>query len=260
MESASNATVPSVAKADMFTADYVDEYVAQLEAGGVIEPSTVRDYLKTARRIRQHFADIKLRDLDPFDIQTWEADLRRGGLSASVVGKAHRLLKSACKRAVELDILDRNPLDKVKPPRCEKKRPNALDRDGRAKVMELLSAMKPTSFVTAATISPYTGIRRGELCALRWRDIDLDNSMTYVQAAIGVGNNGTFEKATKTSSSTRSIPISQHLAQALKRRMALMQSERMKCGMPATEPEFAALYVLGSPDGQYLSPNVLTRD
>ena len=241
-------------------ADYVDQYIRQLQDGGVIEPSTVRDYLMTAKRLREHFADIKLRDLDPSDIQIWEADKRRMGASASVVGKCHQLLKSACKRAVELGDLDHNPLDKVKPPKREKKRPNALDREEREHLVSLLSDMEPTVLVVGAQIAMYTGLRRGELCALRWRDVDLDNAEIHVQSAIGLGDAGQYEKSTKTGSSTRTVPISSTLDSVLRQRKAFMQSERLKVGVSAHGADFNKLFVLGDVTGRYCSVTVLSRD
>jgi len=246
--------------ADMFTTDYVDQYIRQLQDGGIIEASTVRDYLMTAKRLREHFGSIKLCDLDPSDIQRWEADKRKSGSSASVVGKCHRLLKSACKRAVELGDLDHNPLDKVKPPKREKKRPNALDREGREHLTSILADMEPTVLVVGAQLSMYTGLRRGELCALRWRDIDLDNAEIHVQAAIGLGNEGTYEKTPKTGSSTRTVPISPTLDKVLRQRKTFMQSQCLKAGVSAYGADFSKLFVLGDITGRYCSVTVLSRD
>ena len=75
--------------------------------------------------------------------------------------------------AVRLDILTKNPVDPVKPPKRKHAAPNALDLDGRTAVLSALDATADTPTTVGARIALYTGLREGEVCGLRWADVDL---------------------------------------------------------------------------------------
>ena len=179
---------------------YVRSMVESLAQTGAIEGSTVRGYLGTLKFIERAFDKVPITDLNSDDVQSWEASLTRSGLSSSTVGKCHRLLKQACKRAVSAGIIERNPLDQVRPPkrRNQKRGINTLGRQGRARLVSVLDSLDPTPVVTAVRITLYTGLREGEICGLRWCDVDLDSGVLWVRVAIGTGVGGAYAKETKT--------------------------------------------------------------
>lgn len=102
--------------------------------------------------------------------------------------------------AVNMRVIDRNPVDPVKPPKRTKvkKGINALDTEGRARVLASLEDMELTPVTVAARVALYTGLREGEICALQWRDVDLEARTLWVRRAIGEGVGGCYEKDTKT--------------------------------------------------------------
>jgi integrase len=241
-------------------AEYVNDYIDRLADSEAIERTTVLDYRKTANKIAAGFKGVRLQDLKPDMVQRWEARLLKKGQAPSTVGKAHRLLKQAMKDAVNLDIIPKNPVDPVKPPKRKRPHPNALDLDGRTRLLTVLDAMQDTPVTMAARIALYTGMREGEVCGLRWADVDLETDGSgrptggtiSVCRSIGDGEKGTYLKQPKTGH-TRDVPIPAYLADALGRWRSVVRAEAMAGG--ATFP--GEIYVIGDVDGNWYLPHTL---
>jgi len=235
--------------------DYLTTFIDTLETGGVVEGSTVADYRATARRIAEAFDGMAVRDLTPEAVRAWEADMLGRGLSPTTVGKSHRLLKQAMKDAVGLGIIGRNPLDAVKPPKRKTPRPNALDLAGRTKVLDGLDSLGDTPTTMAARIALYTGMREGEICALRWSDVDLAGGTLTVGRSIGMRKGGTYVKETKTGR-VRDVPIPGDLAHALARWRSARTAEALAAGVAFP----GRLYVTGRVDGTYQGKDSLSHE
>lgn len=219
-----------------------------------IEPSTVRGYQTQCKHIREGFAGVALVDLTSTAVQEWESGLLAGGMAPVGVRKCHVLLKQCMEFAARDGYVRRDPCALVKPPKLPKKPPNALDAAGRNAVRALLVDGAPTPENTAALMALYTGMRRGEVCGLMWRDVDLDAGTIFVSRSIGVGTGGAYEKEPKTGGSRRTIAIPGDLKKALRRRRAAMEADAMRAGVPL-EP---TTYVIGEFTGGYLSPDTLS--
>lgn len=155
-------------------------------------------------------------DLSPSKVKNWMDGLTTRGLSSSTVLKAYRLLKQALDKAVGDGLIDSNPCKTVKPPRNIRKPPNALDARGRSRLLMLLGDMEPSPFRLAVYIALCTGMRRGEICALRWDDVDLERCEIHVGQSMGIARGGAYQKPPKTLSSIRTIPIPSLLEEQLR--------------------------------------------
>src|SRR5262249_17072345 len=90
----------------------------------------------------------------------------KGGLSASTVVYMHRVLNQALGQAVAWHELVRNEAASVKPPKVERKRMHVLDTDS---IATLIEAARDTTLFMPILLGVTTGMRRGEIVALRWR-------------------------------------------------------------------------------------------
>ena len=130
-----------------------------------------------------------------------------GKLSDSTILKYHRLLSSILTTAVQWQVIPSNPCGRVKPPRVEYKEAPVLDEK---EVQQLIRCLndEPLKYKTAIMIILYTGLRRGELCALNWTDIDLRNGVISItKSLLYTPNKGVYEDTTKSRQSQRAVNI-----------------------------------------------------
>jgi integrase len=105
----------------------------------------------------------------------------RGGLSPQTVLHHHRVLREALRHAVKWQLIARNPADAVEAPRPQRREIESLDVKEATRLLEA-SAESPLALLVLLALG--TGLRRGELLALRWKDVDLGANRLAVRQAI----------------------------------------------------------------------------
>jgi len=106
---------------------------------------------------------------------------KRTDLSPATVLKHHRVLREALKHAVQWQLVGRNICDAVSPPKTVKPDKSTLDKD---EIKALLEASRELDIFVPVAIAAYTGMRRGEILALKWKNIDLGSKIIQVRQAI----------------------------------------------------------------------------
>lgn len=165
----------------------------------------MRSYRGEAKQIYPALGAIWLAELTSADVDRWMANMTAEGYSPKTVAKPFRLLKQAFKWAVGQDLLTKNVCDFCRPPKRAKTPINALSREDRSRMLALAREAIGQSLGLAIELALTTGMRRGEVCALRWSDLNDDGSIT-VSHALGNGEGGFYLKEPKTGSSARMIP------------------------------------------------------
>ena len=239
---------------------YVPEYVSQFIKHWTVEPSTMKGYRTAAKHIEAAFDGVPLGELDGRRINTWLAKLEKAGYSSSTRGKDFRLLSLVCKHAVIDGDLPANPCATVKPPKRYKGEPNSLVKPHREKLARMLEDMEPTPIATAATLALYMGLREGEICALRWRNVDLKRGKLTITEGIGRATGGSYVKRPKNEGSRRPLSIPEPAAAALAKRAERMHADLAAAGMELDPLAFGELYVVGHIDGRYKDPNSIGRE
>lgn len=117
-------------------------------------------------------------------------------LAASTIRKVHWCLSGAFKDALRWKWITVNPLDQAEPPRAPTPDPKPPTPDEAAAIVN--EAFKDLSWGMLVWLAMTTGARRGELCALRWDWLDLDNAVLWIRTAIAQDGPRTWEKDTKT--------------------------------------------------------------
>ena len=256
---------PQQPDAEMPVSEYVDRITKQRIAAEKLEDSTAYGYKFSMHHIRDGFSAVKLRDLKPSHVTKWIAGMNAAGLSPATISKSFRLLKQALDQAVDDEVIERNPCAKksVKLPSARKEKPNVLDAKGREALVDALGRMERTPTVLAAYIAMLTGARRGEVCALQWCDVDLDNALISIRRSIGIREGGCFVKVPKSENGTRVIPISSALMPILAAHRDSMRADWMalmdRVDLPHDDAAFGALYVLGDLTGRFCNPTRLGK-
>jgi integrase len=171
-----------------------------------------------------------------------------GGLSARSVHHHHRVLSEALEYAVNMQVLANNPAKSVAPPKPQKKQMNVLTKE---QIEILLEGAKKSSsrLYEAIYIAINTGMRRGEIGGLRWKDIDFKNNLISIrQTLIRTKELGLqLREAAKTDGSRRSIAISDSLIHLLKKMKAKQAQERLHLGPLYKDNDLVFAHKDGSP-------------
>ncbi len=236
--------------------DFMDAFLRYKEGSKTIEPSTVRSYRAETKQICRYLGDVRIAALTVADVNRWMADMTADGYAPKSVAKPFRLLKQALKWAMSQDLVRKNVCEYCKPPKCVKTPINALDRAERTRMLKLAVVAEPQPLGFTAEIALATGMRRGEVCALRWSDVGDDGTVT-VSHALGNGEGGFYLKEPKTGSSARTIPLTAHTAAILKAKRADSRRVLAEMGVPAGDP-----FVLGTqePESRPYNPTQLGKD
>lgn len=159
-------------------------------------------------------------------LQTGRRD-GKGGLSPQTVLHHHRVLREAMQQAVKWQLLARNPVDAVQPPKPQRKEMKTLDEE---ETIQLLEATKGTLLHIPVLVAAATGMRRGEILALRWEDVDLKAGVLSVCQSLEETAAGLSFKQPKTAKSRRVVDLPPMLVEALVRHKSEQANQRLQIG------------------------------
>lgn len=248
---------------DGATSALVSEHLkSYIEAKALkVEASTLSQYRQIADRLINPFiGNIALRDLNPDTVQKWQVELSKSYVPGTCK-KALVLLRSSMKKAVDNDLLSKDPTRGVEAPKSAKRHVNALDLNGVRDVLTIMDSAPASAHMLGIRIAMLTGLREGEVCGLRWMDVDLANYSLTVRQSIGRGDKGNgsanefYVKDPKTGDSGRTVYFGQDLAIALAERRDSMEAACKEAGT-SLSPE---LYVIGGIDGRFMQPQMLSK-
>ena len=148
--------------------DFLDQWLTDIRAR--VAPKTHERYASLIRaNIKPALGGIVLVKLEPGVIsQAYSEALKH--LAPRTVHHMHRVLAQALKQAVRWRKLPRNPCDDVDPPKVERREMKVWDVATTATALELV---RPWRVHVPVLLAALCGLRRGEIAALRWRNIDL---------------------------------------------------------------------------------------
>lgn len=157
------------------------------------------------KRIAPYIGRTKLEELSPRQISTLYSTLEQEGLSPRSIGQAHAVLRTALRQAVKWEVLRRNPLDAVEPPR-QKQREATIWTPEEAE--RFLRAAEGHTYRALYTVLLTTGIRPQEALALEWDDLDLEDGWLHVRRAVTTDENRVpVVGETKTDKSRRAVAL-----------------------------------------------------
>jgi integrase len=248
----------SVDPSRMTVAAFLERWIEHM--AGQVSPRSHERYAELCRKnLAPLLGALTLTKLQPAHISAAYAKAlasgRRdgcGGLSARTVTHMHRVLREALQQAVRWQMLARNPADAVKPPKVERQQMRVLDADGAIDLIE--AARGGTSLFVPILLGVRCGMRRGEVVALRWRNVDLDRGQVSVVASAEQTDQGVREKETK-SGRGRTIVLSASEVEDLRAHRRKQAEGLLALGVRLTDDH----HVVAREDGQSLQPRSLTH-
>ncbi|MBA7575900.1 putative prophage phiRv2 integrase [subsurface metagenome] len=253
------------------------ELLHQVDVGVLIQPGKIRlgeyldrwlkDYVwpnlapRTAEGYtlicRHHFApslgNMTLTGLKPEHLQRFYSEKLSGGLSATTVRHHHTCLHKALETAVQWGLLARNTADAVSPPRAQGVEMQTWDAED---ITTFLEAARQTPYFALFHTAFFTGMRRSELLALRWCDLDLLLCRLSVTRSLHVLIGGQVViRQPKTAKGRRMIDLSPLTASVLREHREKQQLDRAMLGVTLTDDNL----VFSQFDGKPLLPNTVTH-
>ena len=203
--------------------------------------------------LKPQLGEIRLQKLTARDIQqyyTWLMDEKK--LSPNTVIKHHNLLTNTLNAAERQEYITKNPMRAVSPP---KKRQREAKFYTPEQLGILLAKAVGTRLELPVFICAYLGLRRGELCGLRWSDVDLEHQTITIENTRTQAGKKEIEKGTKTASSTRTLYLPETLCDMLKAAKEHQQQCRAEYKNAYDDND----YVVVMEDGRPFRPNYLSE-
>ncbi len=160
------------------------------------------------------FGALPLEKLKTMQIQAFYAE-KLVSLSPGTVRYIHGRLRSALKQAVVWGLLKINPADAVEKPRKQKSKLNVYDE---SQVADLLAATEGTVYHFPVFLAIHTGMRVGEICALKWDDIDFEAGTVRIDENLEKSKSVGLRLKCPKNGDTRTIPVSGEVISVLRER------------------------------------------
>jgi integrase len=200
--------------------DYADRWRAEAEKRRAWKPGTLAVYGPRLERLKSHFGPMPLAAIRPRHIAEYVAEAE-GKLKPATVANDISMLIDLFRSARREELVDSNPAEGAERPKIEPRRWRILQPVEIARVLKAFTDEQARCVFLTLVL---TGIRRGELQALRWRDVDLVEGVLRVRQS-------------KTAEGERAIALSPALQEALwqqRRRSAFQGDDERVFSNPRT--------------------------
>ena len=195
--------------------EWLDQWLVSKE--GMVRPGTLNGYRGyIENHVRPCLGEKRISQIKAADIQRFYDMLSRK-LASGTVRRIHTTLHGILKAAAQARLIPRNPVEEVTPPKFSYQEKKVLTAEQVDRLMEVIQkdALWHDLFYTELT----TGLRRGELCGLRWEDFDAaSGSLKVCRTVRREKGKGLTTGDTKTYAGTRTITLPPSLAALLKER------------------------------------------
>lgn len=209
----------------------VGEHMAQWLQGSArstVRVSTFERYEQINRlHIIPTLGRLKLKALTPAHVRNLYRDRLDSGLAPATIHKLHTCLHKALAQAVADGLIPRNVADSLKLPRIDREEIDPLTADEANRLIEAAAGDRLEAIYTVAI---HTGLRQGELLALRWEDLDLEAGALRVRRTL-TRTKGTYSTGEpKTKKSRRTVRLTTGAVAALREHLERQLAEIDRLG------------------------------
>ncbi|WP_161555111.1 tyrosine-type recombinase/integrase [Brevibacillus sp. VP] len=165
--------------------------------------------------------NIPIQKISVINIEQFIKVLQEKGLASGTVKKIFNLVNTSLNAAAKKELINRNPIDLMDTkPRVEKKQINYWSKEEVKSFLGSCEHRLKVLFILAI----YTGMRRGEILGLRWKDVDFDNGQIRIRQILAFGQK--IKDGAKTSAGNRSISVPPYVLSELKKHRTMIIQEK----------------------------------
>lgn len=251
------------------------EMLNQLVSGGIqrVAPMTTATWINTwlnnhkpniaattragyEEKIRNYiipaFGPIPISNLQAAGIQAWVKGMSTQGLAPRTIKSAYQCLYSSLKTAVILRMIPHNPCEGVVLPTIE---PYAIQVYDNAEIQAALNAAEGHNIYLLVFLALAVGLRRGELCALKWSHINFDKRIIHIIESRATTKGKVFTKDPKSHAGRRTITVGPNTCEILKQAKAEYEEKKEAYGQSFCKED----YVICKKNGYPYHPDSLTQ-
>lgn len=230
---------------DLLFVEYMKDWLESQRR--VVKESTYYSYSTVVNKHVIPFFEPKklsLIDVIPKHIQDYYNYKLDSGLSATTVHRHHANIRRALQDALEMNMIPFNMADRTKLPRIKKYHAHIYNVQQLAMLIE---ASNGTPLESVIVLSIYYGLRRGEVCGLRWSDVDFENRTLQITNTRTTAGGEVFQNTAKTSSSYRTFRINDELHTYLKQWRIQQSKNKLFMGSAYSDSDFICCWDNGEP-------------
>ena len=190
-----------------------------------LEKTTIYGYRNILENhLKPFFKDENIQSVTLQRLQDYRV-AKAGKLSANTISKHFALLNSVFKDACKKQLIDKNPVDFMENMKKVKQKKTCMNAE---QVAVLCESVRGTKLETPVILAVYLGMRRGEVCGLRWIDVDFERGLLHVKNTRTKAGGTVIEKGPKTEKSERTFCMPQEVAEVLQRTLMEQQAVQKK--------------------------------
>jgi integrase len=216
-----------------------------------VKPAT---YIKYRSLLNRHvlpvLGHVQLQKLSQEHVQSLYTLKQKEGLSAKTIRLVHGILHKALDDAVRWERINRNVCDLVSQPRPVRYEIQALNAEQAHKLLEVVKGEHRLEGILMLAL--VTGARRGEILALRWHDVDLEQRTLQIRRTVArLQGLGYVETEPKTVKGMRQIILPDIVIDVLRRQRIYQNEARLKAGVDWQDKDL----IFSNKFGGYLDPS-----
>jgi len=240
-----------VSPSKLTVGDYLDRWLQ--DCRGNIAPNTAQTYVWFVdKHIKPTLGQIPLTTLKPDHLQRLYADKLasgrrdgRGGLGSRSVRYIHSTLHKALKSAVKMGLIARNPADSVDIPKVTRHEMRVMSESD---IHIFLEYAKSTQYYALFQFALFSGMRRSELLALRWSDLDLLLCQASVSRTLHqLHNREIIIRQPKTAKGRRLVALTPSTVAVLSEHRDEQEKLRQSLGMTLSDNDLVFSQIDGKP-------------
>lgn len=177
-------------------------------SGGRKENTNI-DYLRDFKNIiSPELGDMSIESITPMDLKQWQTKMSQKGMGGNRIRNLRNIIRGVLNDAVDEGIISENPIKKIKPIAIDSApiKPFGLEE------IKIILGEAEGFFKNMLTVAFFSGLRSGELLALKWSDVNFQSKEIHINTSTRKGK----ETSPKTKTSTRVVDMLKVVEDALK--------------------------------------------